>query len=452
MGKWFKVAAGSIGVLAVASYVSGITPSYVVNAPAMVTGMGAIVACSAKYVSGIEPEQNLKDLSTYSPLLGKLDIGYDDNLKTVDASFFGLKSTSATYREGLGCALDVGDTSTLDNLKVPQQEAVPNALWPLGGKVLDPNGKVQAKLEELLVKDNAAGLETRAYLVVKDGQVIAETYADGFHVQSPLIGWSMTKSMGAIMLGNMEMQGLIDPNHKPVFPEWADDERADISLDNMLHMASGLDLSEIYQPRRTVVRTLFVENSASDLSLEAPLVHKPGTHYDYSTATSNLLARLVFEKNGGSAQSNLNYLHNTFLIPMGMRDTIFETDPSGVFVGGSFMMASARDWARVGQLMLNGGTLNGHRIVTEEWVRRALTPNQTENNKEYGYQFWLNYGNPEKRWSDLPANAYAMQGSRDQIVAMFPDENIIIVRLGWSMDFAYPLSQQFSEIVDIVQQ
>ncbi len=451
MGKWLKVTAGALGVVAIASYATGLTPSYVANAPAMVTGMGAMVACSGKYVSGIGAEQNLKDLGTYSPMLAELDISYDDISKQVTADFLGLGTTSATYREGLGCSLDIGDTSGLDALKVPVYSPEPNALWPMGNKVLEPNTAVQTKLEELIAKDNAAGLDTRAYLVVKDGKVIAETYADGFSAKSKLLGWSMTKSMNAIMLGNMEMRGLIDPNKKPVFGVWANDERAEISLDDMLHMASGLDLAEIYQPGQTVTRLLFTENSGSDLGFDVPLVAEPGTRYGYSSGTSNLLARLVFEKNGGDAQANLDYLHKTFLEPMGMRDTVFETDPSGVFMGGSFMLASARDWARVGQLMLNGGELNGHRIVTEDWVKRALAPNHTENNKGYGYQFWLNYGNEEIRWPDVPENTYALQGSRDQLAMMFPDENMIIVRLGWSIDRTYPKSERFGEIMSVAK-
>lgn len=447
MSKWWKIPVGVAGVLAVASYASGITPAYVSNAPAMVTGMGAMVACSAKYVSGIGAEQNLSDLGSYSPLLAELDITYDDSEKRVSAEFLGLDITSASYRNGLGCALDIGDTSTLDGLTVPNFENEPNALWPMGNKTLAPDAKVQAVLESLIVKDNTAGLQTRAYLVVKDGQVIAETYAEGFGAKSKLFGWSMTKSMNAIMVGNMEMRGLIDPAHKPVFGNWARDERKEISLDDMLHMASGLDLAETYQPGETVTRLLFTENSGSALGLDVPLVAEPGTRYQYSSGTSNLLSRLVFEKNGG-AQANLDYLYGTFLKPMGMRDTLFETDPQGVLMGGSFMLSSARDWARVGQLMLNGGELNGHRIVTEAWVKRALTPNHTENNKGYGYQFWLNYGNEEARWPDLPADTYAMLGSRDQMVMMFPSENTIIVRLGWNADNAYPKNEQMRQILD----
>jgi len=447
MHKSFKVTLGAVGILAVASFTSGYTPAYMANAPAVLTGIGAMLTCSARYVSGIEPEQNFKDLTSYSPLLENLEITYDDAARRVEAGLFGMKSASAQYREGLGCALDIGDTSPLDVAQIPAKPEEPNALWPLGNKVLAPNTAIQQTLENIMAADNAAGLQTRALLVVKDGQVAGETYADGFDARSKLLGWSMAKSFNALMLGNMEMRGLIDPAKKPVFDAWTEGERADISLENMLHMASGLDLSEVYDPGEAVTAMLFTAQNPAAVGLEAELLAAPGTHYDYSSATSLLLSKLVFDAAGGTLNASLENLDTHFIRPMGMQDFVMEVDPSGVFLGSSFMLASARDWARMGQIMLNGGTLNGHRFVTEGWVKRALATNATENKKAYGYQFWLNRGDANPRWPGLPADAYAALGSREQQVMMFPSENMIIVRLGWTLDGKYPISKNFSQIL-----
>ena len=153
------------------------------------------------------------------------------------------------------------------------------------------------------------------------------------------------------------------------------------------------------------------------------------------------------DKLGVSFQHSLYNLHTEFVQPMGMQNFAYATDPSGLFMGSSFVTASARDWARIGQLMLNGGKLNGHRFVTEDWVARAVAPNNTENRKSYGYQFWLNRGGPEKRWADLPVDAYAARGSRDQSVMIIPSEDMVIVRLGWSKDGQYPLSQTVAQVI-----
>ena len=447
MNKKLKITLGAVGVLAVASFTSGYTPVYLSNAPAVLTGIGAMLTCSARYVSGIEPEQNFKDLTSYSPLLENLEITYDDKARRVEADLMGMRSASAQYRDGLGCALEIGDTSPLAAAKVPARAPEPNALWPLGNKVLAPHTATQTALEAVLTADNAAGLQTRALLVVRGGKIVAETYAEGFDQHSKLLGWSMAKSFNALMLGNMEMRGLIDPTKKPVFAEWAGGERADISLENMLHMASGLDLSEVYDPGEAVTAMLFTAHNPAEVGLKADQRDPRGTRFDYSSPTSLLLSKLVYDAAGGTLDKALENLHTNFVRPMGMQDFVMETDPSGVFLGSSFMLASARDWARMGQIMLNGGTLNGHRFVTEDWVKRALATNDTENKKAYGYQFWLNHGDATPRWPGLPADAYAALGSREQQVMMFPSQDTIIVRLGWTLDGKYPISKNFSQIL-----
>lgn len=452
VGKAVKVSLGVVALLAVASYASGVTPTYIVNAPAMSTGLSAMLTCSKRYVSGLDPDQNKRDLVTYSPALEPIEVTYDDDARRVEADFLGLKTTAAQYREGLGCALEIGDTDHLDAAVAPILLEEPNALWPVGEKVSSRHVSVQAKLDELLAKDNAAGLQTRALLVVRDGQVIAEAYGSGVNASSKLIGWSMSKSFNAVMVGNAEMRGLIDPEQKPLFEAWAGDDRAEISLEDMMHMASGLDLSEIYVPGSAVTEMLFTSHNSTEIGVSVGLAEEPGTYYDYSSGTSNLMSRLVFDAVGGTVDAGLENLYQNFLAPMGMRNTVIETDPSGVFLGSSFMMASARDWARMGQLMLNGGELNGHRIVTQDWVERALTPNNTKNKKAYGYQFWLNRGDAEPRWPDLPADSYAALGSREQVTMIIPSADMVIVRLGWAMDGTYPVSENFAEIVSAASQ
>jgi CubicO group peptidase (beta-lactamase class C family) len=117
-----------------------------------------------------------------------------------------------------------------------------------------------------------------------------------------------------------------------------------------------------------------------------------------------------------------------------------------VLVGSSFMYASARDWARLGQLMLNEGMLNGHRILSADWVHRSRRPNPSRNEPRYGYQFWLNGGGNNRRWPDLPDDAFAMMGNRSQVVMMIPSRQTVIVRLGWSAD-GYPTSQRFASLL-----
>ena len=132
---------------------------------------------------------------------------------------------------------------------------------------------------------------------------------------------------------------------------------------------------------------------------------------------------------------------------MGFQHAVFETDASGVFMGSSYFYASARDWARIGQLMLNGGVINGQRLVTESWVSRATSPNQSDNDKAYGYQWWLNRGNEKLRFQALPKDLFYANGNRQQLVMVFPSQKAVIVRLGWTSG-RYPVTDNFAKILN----
>jgi CubicO group peptidase (beta-lactamase class C family) len=133
---------------------------------------------------------------------------------------------------------------------------------------------------------------------------------------------------------------------------------------------------------------------------------------------------------------------------MGMAHTTLELDANGVFVGSSNIYSSTRDWARLGLLMLNKGQLNGHRIISEGWVEQTTTPNTSDNERAYGYQVWLNQGDKELRWPDLPADAYAFTGNRGQRVMVVPSLQTVVVRMGWS-SVNYPDNENFARFMSL---
>ena len=409
------------------------------------TGMGAKLACSGRFVSGFGEAQIVEDLASYSPANRLLALDYDLANKSVDASLLGLGHTSASYREGLGCTLDIGGLSELDSIQVIAP-AVVSAEWPAGNQVPFIDEELQQRVSSLLEQDNAAGLETRALLVVQDGKLVAEAYGQGIDAQTPLLGWSMGKSLTAMMLGRMEALGMAPTDAAPIFPQWQGDARAQITLQDLLQMSSGLDFDETYAPGSDSTKMLFSAPSASDVAMRSPAMFEPGTHFAYSSGTTNLLARWLHEQLGGEPQASVDFFHNEILKPLGMRNTVFEVDPSGVFVGSSYIYASARDWARLGQMMLNRGTLNGQRLLSEDWVTRASAPNASENEPRYGYQFWLNGGGDTLRFPQLPADAYFMLGNRKQVVMIAPSTNTVIVRLGWTRG-DYPTGENFARLL-----
>ena len=191
---------------------------------------------------------------------------------------------------------------------------------------------------------------------------------------------------------------------------------------------------------------LFTEASAAGYVLEKPAQHPPGTHFNYSSGAANILSRLHHDRTGANLSSTYQDYRRHILQPMGFQHAVFEADASGVFVGSSYFYASARDWARLGQLMLNQGVINGERIVSAEWVARSVAPNDSVNEKAYGYQWWLNRGDAQLRWPGLPEDAYAAQGNRQQWVMVIPSQELVIVRLGWTAG-GYPANERFADIL-----
>ncbi|MBU2097633.1 MAG: beta-lactamase family protein, partial [Gammaproteobacteria bacterium] len=311
------------------------------------------------------------------------------------------------------------------------------------------NNSLQELTNALVAQDNAAGLNTRALLVVHRGNIVAESYAQGADAQTPLLGWSMAKSLTSLMLGNLEYRGLLSSDESAGFAQWQNDERRDIRIEHLLTMTDGLDFSEEYNPGDDATAMLFTQPSASDYVLQQELAATPGSRFNYSSGTANVLSRIYFERTGGTLAASLQDYREHIAVPLSFQHSVFETDASGVFMGSSYFYASARDWARMGQLMLNNGVLNGARIVSEDWVNRSIQPNSSLNDRAYGYQWWLNSDGSEdnRRWPELPADAYSANGNRQQYTMVVPSADTVIVRLGWTSG-RYPVGERFAQILN----
>jgi CubicO group peptidase (beta-lactamase class C family) len=408
-------------------------------------GLGAKLACSHRYLTGLPPARIADDLASYSVVYRLVDLEFDDAHRQSRAGLLGLSSRTARYREGLGCTLEIGDTSALDRISVPTVFVAGDAPWPRGENVSTLSAQALQSLEQTLQQDEQEEYDSRALLIVRNGEIVAEAYGEDFGPGTLHLGWSMGKSITAMLLGSLEYRNRLRPGETDLFAPWSGDERASISVQNLLQATSGLAFSEVYAPGTDATRMLFDSHSAAAVAMEKPLEHPPGRRFSYSSGTTNLLASLLVERLGGT-QAAVDYLRREFLQPLGMAHTVLEPDPSGVFVGSSYIYASARDWARLGQLMLDGGTLNGQRLFSEDWVARATRPSTALNDPRYGYQFWLNTGSGERRWPALPDDAYAMLGNRGQVVMIIPSRRVVIVRLGWSAK-DYPVNERFAAML-----
>jgi CubicO group peptidase (beta-lactamase class C family) len=419
------------------------------NAVQVATALGAKLACSGYYVSGFSEPQVMDDLAGYSPVTRLLELEHKRSEQRVVVSMFGLGEISASYRTSLGCTLDIGDTRVLDNVDLSAvQNLVQDLPVLLNKETLDP--ALQALVEQTLAEDNQSGFDTRAVVVLKNNVLVAEAYAKGFSKDTAFLGWSMGKSVTAALIGNLIYQGQFNESDDDLFEEWTNDERRQIRLDNLLTMTSGLQFNETYSPGSDSTEMLFSVQRASSVPVNSKSEFSPGQHHSYSSGTTNLLSRLIFNTFNQDMGAQYQHLASTLQIPLSLSSLVFEPDPSGVIVGSSYIYASARDWAKMGALIANKGEFNDTRIFSTDFANAMLSPNGSENETRYGYQLWLNTGEDKLRWPLFPKDAASMQGSKGQYVLILPSNNAVVVRLGWTSKH-YDINKRLITIVDALQ-
>jgi len=410
--------------------------------------MSAKLACSAHHISGLSEKRIRRDLQSYSPLFRLVSI--QQRVDGTSATLANLVTVRAHYHPQLGSRLckpppEVARGDFLEGLATPVRPGHHNPAITAGSQPLT------ALLREQIQRDHALGLDTRALVVIRGADVLGEADGVGISAETRLLGWSMTKSLLAMLYGRMEALGLAEPTTADLFPEWSADGRSEISLQNLLQMCDGLAFDESYRPASNVTRMLFGGISSSRYALLRPLANKPGTHFSYSSGSTNVLARWIHRKLGGT-EAALRFWQREFLRPLGMQDAVMELDEDGVFVGSSYGYASARQWARLGAVLLNKGLISiagqATPLLDRDWVIRATTPNSSHNDPRYGYQLWLNTGGiMPPRYPQLPADTMFMLGNREQKLMIAPSHHAVVVRLGWSAH-PYPVEDRFGEILD----
>ncbi|ARP64873.1 class C beta-lactamase-related serine hydrolase [Mesorhizobium sp. M7A.F.Ca.US.006.04.2.1] len=400
------------------------------------SGYSAKIVCSNVFIAGRDPNEVLAvDVQAPGhPLLRLMRVSVDKNRGTVSAGLFGFLGKSvAVARDGLGCAsVPDGDVGKVRRTAI---QAEPSAvtmgdLWPEGERVEASQDPVVAKL-----LDDAAliGTGMRAVVVVKNGRVVAERYGDGFSARTPLLGWSMTKTVNAAIVGTLVKDGKMAFDNKNLFAPWKADGRAAISLADMMAMSSGLEFNEDYGDVADVTRMLYLEPDMAGFAESKPLAAEVGKQFSYSSGTAVMLSRLWQDAVGDKARA-LTWPRTALFEPLGMHSAVLETDELGTFVGSSYLYATAHDWARFGQFLLQGGVWNGNQILPAgfvDWMREPASAS-----KVYGKgQLWIEAPGDEENpgagvAAGLPKDTYWMEGHDGQTVAIIPSEQLVVVRLG----------------------
>ena len=290
--------------------------------------------------------------------------------------------------------------------------------------------------------------ETRAVIVMQGGRIVAERYAPGYHENTRFVSWSMAKSITGVMIGMLVSDGRLRLDETAPVPAWQrpGDPRGEITLRQLLQMRSGLRHSEAITPvyRSDEVRMLFLDgrDDMARYAEEQPLEAEPGRKFEYSTASSVILADLAARvlAPAPDAESRReavsDYLRTRLFEPAGMKSMLPEFDAAGTLVGGSLIHGTARDWARFGEFLRNKGSVKGAQIIPRQWIDFMVSPSPRE--AQYGAQIWLNRpptaGEPSLFPDRGPRDLFACIGHLGQYVLVSPSRKLTVVRLGKTQD------------------
>ena len=409
--------------------------------PAMLrvaAGYAAKIVCSGVFVAGRDAAEVLRiDVQAPGhPLLGFVTVSVDREARVVRAGLLGFAGRGlAVARDGTGCAsVPDGNLKAAAAHRVARAQAPPATpgLWPQGDEVGDPAAAVQALLRD----PTLTGPGMRAVLVLRDGRIAGETYAEGFSARTPLAGWSITKTVTAALIGTLMREGRLGLGDTRLFAEWGLDARANISLGDLMAMSSGLAFNEAYGSVSDVTRMLYLEPDMARFAASQPQVHAAGRKFSYASGTTLLLARMWQGVLADPAQA-LAYPQAALFEPLGMRTAVMEADARGTFVGSSYMHASARDWGRFAQLLLDDGMWAGRRLLPPAFVSTLRLPAPAAEGRYGRGQVWLRGPRgalPADQDADtgftLPADTFWMLGHDGQSIAVVPSRNLAVVRLG----------------------
>jgi CubicO group peptidase (beta-lactamase class C family) len=276
-------------------------------------------------------------------------------------------------------------------------------------------------------------------VVVHDGRIVAERYAPGITPEMPLPGWSMAKSVVNALVGLLVDEGRLGLDDRALLPHWRDpDPRAAITLEDLLRMRSGLRFSEAYaNPWSDVLHMLYVSGDMAEYASRLPLAARPGTTWRYASGTSNILSRVMRNVVGEAAYGQ--WPSYALFDRIGMHSAVMERDASGTFVASSYILATARDWARYGQLWCDAGRAGGTtgtQILSPAWIAFSTTPTPQSDGR-YGAHWWLKL-NPEIGGDSpaartIPADAFFAVGHEGQTLTVIPSKRLVVVRLGASI-------------------
>ncbi|WP_350285894.1 serine hydrolase [uncultured Croceitalea sp.] len=416
----------------------------------IISGYASKYMASSVFVAKHQPTYIIEnDLSM--PMVELADTAIDNQDRSASASVHGLMERKTIDRQGLGSVLVNGDYREGEQYLQPErnftksQVPYPYGHLPAEDSIFTTIDYDQLQRAVALPFGNAEQQKTRTLLVLYKGHLIHENYVDGFDKDTPILGWSMTKSILATCFGILQYQEKLNVEWPAPITEWEDDERKAITLNHLLRMQSGLAWDEDYGSISDVTKMLFLDSDMTKAQRTKKAIAKPTKIWNYSSGTTNLLSGILRQQ-FRSHQEYLDFPYSALIDKVGAHSMLIEADLKGNFVGSSYGWASTRDWARLGQLYLDKGQWNGEQLFTQQWIDYITEPTKLSDGV-YGAHFWLNANG---KYPDVPKDLYSMNGFQGQYVFIIPSKDLVVVRTGLAEEPDFDINNFLAHLVSAV--
>ena len=397
--------------------------------------------CAGLFVEGFDEEPLIRHYITpFVPLIDKtwqVVIDYDNETVEVTNSVFKKLYARAIHRPPIGCVVPL-EKSDEELLAEAPEPAAPKPLdpytpWPYGSAGMWARPMAGVDYEKIASVANDVfterkGVNPVALLVVYNGKLVYERYQGGIGPFSPLKGFSMSKSLINGLMGRLQDAGSLYVTDTTGVAEWQMDDRAAITLENLMQMSSGLDYVERALGNDNDQGLLTYGSSpASRYAVNLPLIAEPGSTFSYSSADNTIVAKVIQDHLGG-AQAAYDFYQKEFFFQFDAVNSLVAHDEAGYFSSAESLFMSARDWARLAQLYLNNGWWNGKLVLSPEWIEYSLTP--STHYAAYAKNIWVNTN--QSAFPLLPEDTFAFAGALERFVIAVPSRKAIVVRIGFS--------------------
>ncbi|MGN6694836.1 MAG: serine hydrolase domain-containing protein [Aquihabitans sp.] len=318
-------------------------------------------------------------------------------------------------------------TAPAEPPSVSTKDRVPGKEWVLeepADEGMDP-----VTLEDARTYALAEGRNTQGVVIVRNGAIVSEWYADGADADSWTASWSVAKSFTSAVTGIAVEQGdigSVDDAAAEYLTQWEGTDKEAITVEDILHMQSGLTWDEDYRPSSLetsdVVQMGLSEDELS-YALDRPVAHEPGTVFNYSSGDAMIQGGLVEAATGEPMR---DYAEEHLFGPIGMEKAEWWQDAQGNTLGYCCLDSTARGFARFGLLYERGGKWGDEQVVPADWVAASIeNASPQPDDPGYGYMWWL-----LDDVKGVPKDTYAAQGHDGQFIYVIPSLDLVVVRTG----------------------